>query len=351
MNLFSQKNIIILSETSFLLALSVPMFKIHLVHAINNINLVYGILYILIISGIKHLFARKKYYKEYLAGGLVFMFFALYTTMLGLHLSPSILLMIIICFGKPFWYFDRISIITYIIITSLLLVISVAAKDNIIQLLGKVLLSGQNYLSALIFSVVYLLFFINRKRFDLQGPLYAGLGSGLLFLLRSRTSFIALLPIFFFYFKRFNTVVKFAVTLSLVFFITYFNVLEALFFKYNESDLWAGFRATRGDLWWDSFEYLLINFWSPLNYATADLEVRRLLLGATSAHNWVLENLLMFSVLAIVPITYTGVALIRNFALFLPLLIFALLEPSIFYVANITSFIFLNYLISQRKLK
>lgn len=349
MKVSRSKSIKILSEISFLLALSIPMLKVHLIQVFNNIDIIYGVLYILIISGSKYFFTTNKNYFEYLAGLFIFMLFALNSIISGLHLSPSILLMVIICFGKPFWHYHRTSIFTYFFAVLLLLTISFAAKDNVILVLSQVLLSGQNYLSALIFSIIYLLFFVIRGHNHIRGIIYLGFGSMVLFLLRSRTSIVALVPIFIIYFKKINILFKILVILFFAVFIIYGNLLESLFYKYNEGNLLAGFNATRGDVWRNTLEYLVSNLWSPLYYATADTEVRRLLVGASSSHNWLLENFLIFGILAIIPVYLTGMALIRNFAIFLPLLIFALFEPSVFYVANIISFLFLSYLITQRK--
>ena len=115
-----------------------------------------------------------------------------------------------------------------------------------------------------------------------------------------------------------------------------------------ESSLLIGFMNTRGDVWLRSFDYALSNLFLPLEYVSMDFPERYYFLGASSAHNWFLENTLTFGLFSIIPIFLTLLALIRNFYYFLPLFIFAMFEPTIFYISNTISFLFLNFLINYK---
>ena len=107
--------------------------------------------------------------------------------------------------------------------------------------------------------------------------------------------------------------------------------------KYGDSSLLAGFgEHFRGDLWLRSFDYALANLFSPLEYVYMDRPKRYSVIGGSSVHNWILENTLMFGLFGIIPIFLTILALIRNFYYFLPLFLFAMFEPTIFYLFQIS---------------
>lgn len=340
---------LILVESSFLLALSMPILKAHLENTIGSTSSIYAFLYLIVLIGITHLVPFRKRKLEYISGLTIFMFYLLHLTLSGNIIAPSSALMLVICFGKPIWLYRRHSIITFTLITLALIISAFIQTQNIINLLASILIPGQNYVSSLIFAMTYLVFYVNFEKIN-RSTLGVGFGSAVLYAFRSRTSLIALLPIYLKLFTKFRRVNKIIVIVLCITILTTTKFLGSLIFKYADASFTNAFMATRGYVWLNTLEYIRSGFWSPLSYSTLDPNIRRNFIGATSSHNWLFENILVFGLLSIIPIFMTFLALLRNFIMFLPVFIFAMFEPSVFYVANIVSFIFLNYVICQRRI-
>ena len=100
-------------------------------------------------------------------GIIIFSFYIVYIIMGETTLSPSILLMVIVCFGRPFWEFHLKSINIFIITIILLLIFLSLNIQNLLVLLTEVNLGGQNYFAALVFGTTYLGFvFLSQNKAD-----------------------------------------------------------------------------------------------------------------------------------------------------------------------------------------
>ena len=209
-------------------------------------------------------------------------------------------------------------------------------------------MGGQNYFAALVFGTTYLGFVFYLKIKPTRGVFATIIGTAILMFLRSRTAILAIFPLFIKIINNFGKIQKIVILVTLCVAFLYYNPLMYILNKYGDSSLLAGFMNTRGDLWLRSFDYALANLFSPLEYVYMDRPKRYSVIGGSSAHNWILENTLMFGLFGIIPIFLTILALIRNFYYFLPLFLFAMFEPTIFYLSNIISFLFLNFLINDK---
>jgi hypothetical protein len=233
MKLDVRKTWLILVETSFLIALSLPILKVHLATTVLSISFIYAYLYSVILLGITHLVPFRKRKSEYISGLAIFMFYLLHLTLSGNTVAPSSFLMLVICFGKPFWLFQRHSIIIFILINIVLMVTIFISISNIIILLASISISSQNYVSALIFAMTYLVFYLTRSKIN-GAAIGLGLGSTVLFAFRSRTSIIALLPIYLKLIKKSRPEIKIVIIGLCLAVLTSTNFLDSLLFKYSD---------------------------------------------------------------------------------------------------------------------
>ena len=187
----------IIAEVTFLCALAFPMIK-----SISNVGWLYIffqayadivslILYLIILILFPALFPNKKKLSSYIKGIIIFLFYTMYLIMSSPTISPSFILMIIVCFGRPFWEFHLKSINIFIVIIILLLVLLSLNIQNLLVLLSAVDLGGQNYIAALVFGTVYLGYFFYLKTKPTRGVLATSIGTVLLLFLRSRTAILA----------------------------------------------------------------------------------------------------------------------------------------------------------------
>lgn len=336
----------ITAEVSLLLALSVPILKNYFVQISFPVNTLNIILYLFLVTLMLLLIPKRKTLYAYICGVVVLQFFLLDIIISGADIRPSFLLIIIICFGRPFWEFNVRSINIFCVLLIFFTLMIFSNIGNIFDIVAKIKLSGQNYLASLIFGATYIFVACNNKNAQYGKVIGATFGSAILILLRSRTGFFALIPIYLKIFFNLSNTKKLAILIIICTIFVYYNPITYVLYKYDNGSLWTAFINTRGAVWMSSLEYAILNIFNPLEYAMLDLSSRYALLGASTSHNWWIENLLRFGILGLLALFISLLALVKNFKYFVPLAVFAFFEPSVFYSANLISFLFLQTIIN-----